>query len=105
MSPRSFALATLILFSAIAVAACGAQDTGETVNESALTPELVVPPASQVTVEPPTATVAPTATQPPTPTEEPIEDEPARVHVPNRGYNSYGDPDALITMFDFSDFL
>ena len=99
MSPRSFALAVLILFSAIAVAACGAQDAGETVNESALTAELVVPPASQVTVEPATATVAPT------PTEESIEDEPPRVHVPNRGYNSYGNPDAPITMFEFSDFL
>ena len=59
-----------------------------------LTAELVVPPGSQVTVEPPTATVAPTAT---TEVIEEVaevsgeEEERARVNVPNRGYNSYGD--------------
>ena len=103
MSLRLFALAALILFGAFAVVGCGVRDEGETVTENVLTAELVVPPASQVTVEPPTATVAPTATA--DLVEDPGGDEPARVNVPNRGYNSYGDLDAPITMFEFSDFL
>ena len=106
MSFRSFALVALVLFGAAAVVGCGLRDEGGAVSENVLTAELVVPPASQVTVEPPT--VAPTAK---TEVVEEVaresgeEDEPARVNVPNRGYNSYGDPDAPITMFDFSDFL
>ena len=105
MSLRLFALAALVLFGAFAVVGCGVRDEGETVTENVLTAELVVPPASQVTVEPPTATVAPTATTEEVAGESGEEEEPARVNVPNRGYNSYGDPDAPITMFDFSDFL
>ena len=108
MSFRSFALVALVLFGAVAVVGCGVRDRDGAVSENVLTVELVVPPGSQVTVEPPAATVAPTATN-----EVPEEvsgksgeeEEPARVNVPNRGYNSYGDPDAPITMFDFSDFL
>ena len=108
MSLRMFVLVALVLFSAVAMIGCGLRDEGGAVSENALTAELVVPPASQVTVEPPTATVARTAT---TEVVEEVaresgeEKEPARVNVPNRGYNSYGDPDAPITMFDFSDFL
>ena len=108
MSFRSFALVALVLFGAVAVIGCGLRDEGGGVSENVLTAELVVPPGSQVTVEPPTATVPPTAT---TEVVEEVagksgeEDEPARVNVPNRGYNSYGDADAPITMFDFSDFL
>lgn len=110
MSLRLFALAALVLFGAFAVVGCGVRDEGETVTENVLTAELVVPPASQVTAEPPTATVAPPPTKAPMATAEVVEessgdDEPARVNVPNRGYNSYGNPDAPITMFDFSDFL
>ncbi len=107
MSLRLFALVALVLFGAVAVVGCGLRDEGGGVSENVLTAELVVPPGSQVTVEPPTATVAPTAT---TEVVEEVaresgEEEAARVNVPNRGYNSYGDPDAPITMFDFSDFL
>ncbi|MXX91890.1 MAG: hypothetical protein F4Y63_00355 [Chloroflexi bacterium] len=108
MSFRSFALVALVLFGAVAVIGCGLRDEGDAVSENVLTAELVVPPASQVTVEAPTATVVATAT---TEVVEEVagdsgeEEEPARVNVPNRGYNSYGDPDAPITMFDFSDFL
>ena len=104
MSFRSFALVALVLFGAVAVVGCGVRDEGGVVSENVLTAELVVPPGSQETVEPPTATVAPTATT--EVVEEVVgesgeEQEPARVNVPNRGYNSYGDPDAPITMFDF----
>lgn len=105
MSLRFFALSVLVLFGAVAVVGCGVRDEGGVVSENVLTAELVVPPASQVTVEPPTATVAPTATTEEVSGESGEEEEPARVNVPNRGYNSYGDPDAPITMFDFSDFL
>ncbi len=113
MSSRLFALAALVLFGAFVVVGCGVRDDGGVVSENVLTAELVVPPGSQVTVEPPTATVAPTATKVPMATTESVGkvveesdgEEPARVNVPNRGYNSYGDPDAPITMFDFSDFL
>ena len=110
---RFFAVAVLVLFGAFAVVGCGVRDEGDAVGESVLTAELVVPPPSQVTVAPPTASVALTVAEVPTATaglsekvvEEPEDDEPMRVNVPNRGYNSYGDPSAPITMFDFSDFL
>ena len=62
MSFRSFALVALVLFGAVAVLGCGVRDEGGAVSENVLTAELVVPPGSQVTVEPPTATVPPTAT-------------------------------------------
>ena len=104
MTLRSFATVALALFGAFVFIGCGLRDEGEAVSENALSPELVVPPASQVTVEPPAATIA----EPPSATAKVIQEaaeEPARVNVPNRGYNSYGDPDAPITMFDFSDFL
>ena len=108
MSFRLFALAALVVFGAVAVIGCGMRDEGDAVSENVLTAELVVPPASQVTVEAP-ATVALTATKVPVATSasaaEETDDEPAGVNVPNRGYNSYGDPDAPIVMFDFSDFL
>ena len=94
MSLRMFALAALLLFGAVSVAGCGVRDDGDTVSENVLTAELVVPPASQATVEASTATVAVEPTV-----------ERRRVNIPNRGYNSYGNPDAPITMFDFSDFL
>ena len=105
MSLRSFALVALVLFGAVAFVGCGVRDGDGAVRENALTAELVVPPGSQVTVEPPTATVAPTATTEVVAGDSAEEEEPARVNVPNRGYNSYGNPDAPITMFDFSDFL
>ena len=89
MSFRSFALAALVLLSAFSVVGCGIRDDDGAVSENVLTAELVVPPASQELAAP-TATAAV---------------EKVRVNVPNRGYNSYGDPDAPITMFDFSDFL
>ena len=108
MSLRPFVLVVPVLIGAFAVVGCGVRDEGEVVSENVLTAELVVPPAAQVTVEPPTATVAPTAT---TKVVEEVAGESAegndlvRVNVPNRGYNSYGALDAPITMFDFSDFL
>ncbi len=107
MSLRMFVLLALVLFGAFAVVGCGLRDEGNAASENVLTAELVVPPASQVTVEPPTATVAPTST---TEVVEEVsresgEEEASRVNVANRGYNSYGDADAPITMFDFSDFL
>ena len=113
MSFRFFAVVVLVVFGAFGFVGCGVRDEGGAVGENALTAELVVPPPSQVTVEPPTATVAPTAMGAPTATSEAVEgvveasedERPTRVNVPNRGYNSYGDADAPITMFDFSDFL
>ncbi len=113
MSFRLFALAALVLFSAFAVFGCGVGEDGDAVSENALTAELVVPPASQESADPTATAVPPTATAvPPTATmevavESKIETavEKTRVNVANRGYNSLGDPDAPITMFEFSDFL
>ena len=60
-----------------------------------------------------TATATATATPVPTPTatatatvtpREDRESETPQVDVPNRGYNTLGDPNAPITMFEFSDF-
>ena len=110
---RLFALATLVSFSAFAVVGCGIRDDDGAVSENVLTAELVVPPASQELAAPTATAMPPTATSvPPTATVEvaaksEVETavEKVRVNVPNRGYNSFGDPDAPITMFDFSDFL
>ena len=113
MSFRLFTLAALISFSAVALLACGVGDEGDAVDENVLTAELVVPPASQELAAPTATAMPPTATSvPPTATVEVAAEsevetavEKVRVNVPNRGYNSYGDPDAPITMFEFSDFL
>ena len=113
MSFRLFALVALVLFGAFVVFGCGVGDEGDAVDENVLTAELVVPPASQELAAPTATAAPPTATSvPPTATMEVAAEsevepvvEKVRVNVPNRGYNSYGDPDAPITMFDFSDFL
>ena len=113
MSFRSFALAALVLLSAFSVVGCGIRDDDGAVSENVLTAELVVPPASQelaaptATAAPPTATSVPPAATMEVAAESEVEPvvEKVRVNVPNRGYNSYGDPDAPITMFEFSDFL
>ena len=113
MSFRLFALAALVLLSAFAVFGCGVGEDGEAVSDNVLTAELVVPPASQELAAPTATAMPPTATSvPPTATVEVAAEsevetavEKVRVNVPNRGYNSFGDPDAPITMFDFSDFL
>ena len=113
MSFRSFALAALVLLGAFSVVGCGIRDDDGAVSENVLTAELVVPPASQELAAPTATAMPPTATSvPPTATVEVAAEsevetavEKARVNVPNRGYNSLGDPDAPITMFDFSDFL
>ena len=105
---RSVTVAGLVLLGAFVSVGCGVRDEGGS-GGSSLTAELVVPPASQVVQA---ATAVPTATQVPTATvavveevaEEVVEKQ-ARVNVPNRGYNSLGDADAPITMFEFSDFL
>ena len=107
---RSVTVAGLVLLGAFVLIGCGVRDASGGSAGDGLTAELVVPPASQVVVE--AATAVPTATQVPTATvavveevaEEVVEKQ-ARVNVPNRGYNSLGDADAPITMFEFSDFL
>lgn len=94
----------LIVVSAVAFVACGGADDGGADGDG-LTAELAVPPDSRVVVEA-APTVAPTATAEPATTAEPVDAAENRVvNVANRGYNSYGNPDAPITMFDFSDFL
>ena len=106
MSFRYVVLTALSVLGVFVLGACGGSEDDEAVGDG-LTAELAVAPASQVVVvatEVPTATAEPTATVEPTVAEE-SDDEKARVNIPNRGYNSLGDPDAPITMFDFSDFL
>ena len=107
MSFRSVTLFFLLTVGGLVViGACGGSE-GEDAGGDGLTAELAVPPATEVVVVA-TATVMPTATPEPTATmeatSEPVVEKP-RVNIPNRGYNSLGDPDAPITMFDFSDFL
>ena len=112
MSFRSFALAALVLLGAFSVVGCGIRDDDGAVGENVLTAELVVAPASQESADPTATAVPPTATSViEATTEVAVESkietavEKVRVNVPNRGYNSLGDPDAPITMFEFSDFL
>ena len=107
-----FRFVTLIAVIVPAVVFVGCGDRGgDRHDENVLTAELVVPPADQETVEPPTATrVPPTATHAPPKTTSGVSkaDETEanlNVSVPNRGYNAMGTDDAPITMFDFSDFL
>ena len=105
MSFRSVTLFFLLTVGGLVViGACGGSE-GEDAGGDGLTAELAVPPATEVVVVA-TATVMPTATPEPTATvaPEPVVEK-ARVNIPNRGYNSLGNPDAPITMFDFSDFL
>ena len=102
MSFRLLALVSLLLVVLLAVAGCGASDGG-VVRESGLTAELAVPPEVQSV---PTATPTPEPTATPVPTVA-VEPKPSKrtVSIPNRGYNSMGDADAPITIYDFSDFL
>ena len=105
MSFRSVTLFFLLAVGGlIVIGACGGSEA-EDAGGDGLTAELAVPPATEVVVVA-TATVMPTATPEPTATvaPEPVVEK-ARVNIPNRGYNSLGNPDAPITMFDFSDFL
>ena len=127
MSLRFAALALgVLMVSAVAFVLVGCGDADDDSGGESLTPELVVPPASQkgskeladtasatATSTPiptptstptlhPTSTPMPTATIEPTPTE--VVEKP-KVKIPNRGYNSMGSDDALIVMFEFSDFL
>ncbi len=108
LSRRSIALASLSLLIAAGIFACAGSDSDDGIGGP--TAELAVPPPEQVLAPANTATPLPTATPEPTATStsEPIPVAPTektRVNVPNRGYNALGNPDAPITMFDFSDFL
>ena len=107
MSFRFAALAVLILVSVFAVVGCGIQTQRGVGNEKVLTAELVVPPVKEEVVVEATATATPSPTATPTVavTKEVIEEKPKTIRVSNRGYNSMGDTDAPIVMFDFSDFL
>ncbi len=105
---RSVTVVGLVLLGAVVLVGCGVRNEGGA-SGSSLTAELVVPPDSQTVVE---ATAVPTSTQVPTATvvvadkaAQDVVEKQASVNVPNRGYNSFGDPDAPITMFDFSDFV
>ena len=106
---RLVALLAAVVLAAVVVG-CGDRSS-ERGGENVLTAELVVPPADQETVEPPTATrVPPTfAAVPLKATSEISKSDETEailnVSVPNRGYNAMGSDDAPITMFDFSDFL
>ena len=117
-----FAAFGVLMVSAVAFVLVGCGDADDDSGGESLTPELVVPPASQegskeladgATSTPiptptstptlhPTSTPMPTATIEPTPTE--VVEKP-KVKIPNRGYNSMGSDDAPIVMFEFSDFL
>ena len=98
-----YRLSTLVLLVAITTVLVGCGDSeGERTGGDGLTAELAVPPAAPTVA--PTPTPEPTATVELTATMEPVVEKQV-VNIPNRGYNSLGDPDAPITMFDFSDFL
>ena len=110
MSFRFATLATLILVSAFAVVGCGIQTQRGVGSEKVLTAELVVPPVEEEVVVEATATATPSPTATPTvavtkEVVEVVEEKPKTIRVSNRGYNSMGDADAPIVMFDFSDFL
>ena len=107
MSFRFAALAALILVSAFAVVGCGIQTQRGVSNEKVLTAELVVPPVEEEVIVEATATATPSPAATPTAavTKEVVEKKPKTIRVSNRGYNSMGDADAPIVMFDFSDFL
>ena len=107
MSFRFASIAALILVSAFAVVGCGIQTQRGVGNEKVLTAELVVPPVEEEVVVEATATATPSPTATPTVavTKEVVEEKPKTIRVSNRGYNSMGDADAPIVMFDFSDFL
>ncbi len=119
-------LCSIYCLSALVLAgllACGGEQSAEDQQTATIevTPANVEKPtiaettkeSAKVTVKEPTP--EPTATAPPVPTPtatrtstvapaEDRADETPGVDVPNRGYNVLGNPDAPITMFEFSDF-
>ena len=119
LSRSSIALVSLVLLIALGIVACAgseSDDANDVDGSGGPTAELAVPPPEQDLAPTNTPTPQPTATPEPTSTPEPTatptpEPEPEAstvqtlVNIPNRGYNALGNPDAPITMFDFSDFL
>ena len=85
----------------LALLACGGQLTVEVTREVEATPTVEVTPTAEATATPspvptPTAVEAAAAAQ--------EEEQQPPLEIPDRGYNSVGDPDAPVTLFDFSDF-
>ena len=108
MSFRIAASSVLVLVSVFVLVGCGGSRNGAVSGGESLTPELVVPPGSQEGAKAlsATATATPVPTSTATVESMPTEVvEKVRVRVPNRGYNAMGSNDALIVMFEFSDFL
>ena len=95
---RTMAMAFLV-FAAVALLACSGEPSVQVEEE--VTREVEATPTVEAAVTPspvPTPTTAATATV--APEEEPL----PPLEIPDRGYNSVGNPDAPVTLFDFSDF-
>ena len=121
--PRLFRVGLTLVFSAllsVALFACAGEQTVEDEKPATVEVTLEVPTEGVTEVAKKevqevraAATATATATPVPTPTatatatvtpREDRESETPQVDVPNRGYNTLGDPNAPITMFEFSDF-
>ena len=119
--PHLFRVGLTLVFSAllsVALFACAGEQTVE--DEKTATVEVTLEATAEGVTEvakkevqevraaaTATATPVPTPTATATATVTPREDresETPQVDVPNRGYNTLGDPNAPITMFEFSDF-
>ena len=95
--PRLICAITVTL--SVALLACGGQLSVQVEKEA--TREIEVTPTVEATATP---SPVPTPTAVEAATAAPEEEQQPPLEIPDRGYNSVGNPDAPVTLFDFSDF-
>lgn len=88
-----------LVFAVVALLACSGQLSVEVEKE--VTREVEATPTVEAAVTP---SPVPTPTAVATATVAPEEEKQPPLEIPDRGYNSVGNPDAPVTLFDFSDF-
>ena len=90
------------VFAVVALLACAGETLVEVTPGVEVTREVEATRTVEVAA---TASPAPTATAVvETATVAPEEEQKTPLEVPDRGYNTLGNPDAPVTLFDFSDF-
>ena len=89
----------ILAFAVVALLACGGQLSVQVEKEA--TSEVEATPTAEATATP---SPVPTPTAVEAAAAAPEEERQPPLEIPDRGYNSVGDPAAPVTLFDFSDF-